>query len=81
VFSLVTADQAFLAAEHAAQHLQPDSWFFDMNSVAPARKRAAAKSVSASGARYVDVAVMAPVIPASLSVPLLVSGNMPTTQL
>ena len=75
VLSLVTADQALIAAEHAARHLQPESWFFDMNSAAPARKRDAAKSVSASGTRYVDVAIMAPVIPSALGVPLLVSGE------
>ena len=75
VFSLVTADQALVAANETARDVQPDSWFFDMNSVAPAKKRAAAKSISSSNARYVDVAIMAPVIPAALDVPLLVSGE------
>jgi 3-hydroxyisobutyrate dehydrogenase-like beta-hydroxyacid dehydrogenase len=48
--------------------------YFDMNSVAPDTKRAAALAVEAAGGRYVDVAVMAPVEPARLAVPLLVSG-------
>ena len=45
-----------------------------MNSVAPDTKRAAAKAVEAAGGRYVDVAVMAPVDPARLNVPLLIAG-------
>lgn len=72
--SLVTADQALAAARSAAAHLAPGAFWFDMNSVAPETKRAAASSVSAAGGRYVDVAVMAPVDPARHSVPLLVSG-------
>jgi 3-hydroxyisobutyrate dehydrogenase-like beta-hydroxyacid dehydrogenase len=45
-----------------------------MNSVAPDTKRAAAQAIAAAGGRYVDVAVMAPVHPARLGVPLLLSG-------
>ena len=75
VFSLVTADNAFAAAKETARYIQPEAWFFDMNSVAPSKKRASAKSISSSGARYVDVAIMAPVIPAALDVPLLLSGE------
>ena len=70
--SLVTADQALLAAESAA--IAPGTLWFDMNSVAPDTKRAAAAAISAKGARYVDVAVMSPVMPARTAVPLLVSG-------
>jgi 3-hydroxyisobutyrate dehydrogenase-like beta-hydroxyacid dehydrogenase len=74
IFSLVTADQAFLAAENAAQHILSGALYFDMNSVAPSTKCAAAKLVDAAGGCYVDVAVMAPVQPARLAVPLLLSG-------
>jgi 3-hydroxyisobutyrate dehydrogenase-like beta-hydroxyacid dehydrogenase len=45
-----------------------------MNSVAPDTKREAAAAIEAAGGRYVDVAVMAPVRPAALAVPLLISG-------
>ena len=41
---------------------------------APETKRAAAAAVEAAGGRYVDGAVMAPVQPAALAVPLLLSG-------
>lgn len=74
VISVVTADQALSAARDAAPSLPTDAFFFDMNSVAPDTKRAAAAVIDASGGRYVDVAVMAPVDPARMGVPLLVSG-------
>lgn len=74
VLSLVTADQALLAARDYAPPLGQGALWCDMNSVAPDTKRAAAEAVEAAGGRYVDVAVMAPVDPARLNVPLLVSG-------
>jgi 3-hydroxyisobutyrate dehydrogenase-like beta-hydroxyacid dehydrogenase len=73
VLSLVTADQA-LAAAQASEGLEFGALWFDMNSVAPQTKRAAAQEVTAHGGRYVDVAVMAPVHPKRTAVPLLVSG-------
>lgn len=74
VLSLVTADAALSVAQAAAPMLAKGALFCDMNSVAPDTKRAAAKAVEAAGGRYVDVAVMAPVNPARLAVPLFVSG-------
>ena len=74
VLSLVTADQAIAAAEQCAPHMAPGTLWCDMNSVAPDTKRAAARAVEAAGGRYVDVAVMAPVDPARLNVPLLIAG-------
>ena len=74
VLSLVTADQALHVAKNAAQHFPTGALFFDMNSVAPATKQAAAKLIEKAGGRYVDVAVMSPVYPAQMAVPLLVSG-------
>lgn len=71
---LVTADRALSAAREDAPLLSPGALWCDMNSVAPETKRAAALAVEAAGGRYVDVAVMAPVEPARLAVPLLVSG-------
>ncbi len=74
VISVVTADQALAAAQTAARHLEKAALFFDMNSVAPQTKRAAAQAIEAAGGRYVDVAVMSPVLPKRLATPLLVSG-------
>lgn len=74
VLCLVTADQALAAAQRCAPLLKAGALWLDMNSVAPGTKRAAADVIEAAGGRYVDVAVMAPVLPARLSVPLLVAG-------
>jgi 3-hydroxyisobutyrate dehydrogenase-like beta-hydroxyacid dehydrogenase len=72
--SLVTADQALAAAQAGAPHILPGTLWLDMNSVAPETKRMAAASIAATGGRYVDIAVMAPVHPAGRDVPLLVCG-------
>lgn len=74
ILSLVTADSALAVAEAAAPGLAPGALWCDMNSVAPVTKRAAARAVEAAGGRYVDVAVLAPVNPARMAVPLLLSG-------
>lgn len=74
VLSLVTADQAVAAAEAYASLLEPGTMWLDMNSVSPGAKRRAAGAVDQAGGRYVDVAVMAPVLPARHAVPLLVAG-------
>ena len=75
VLSLVTADQALPAAQTYASFLAQGALWCDGNSVAPETKRAAAKAVEAAGGRYVDVAVLAPVNPARLAVPLLLAGS------
>ncbi len=74
VLSVVTADQALIAAQQAARLISTDALFCDMNSVAPGTKQSAAQTIEAAGGRYVDVAVMSPVNPAGLATPLLVSG-------
>lgn len=74
ILSLVTADQALQAAADYAPLLRTGAIWCDMNSVAPDTKRAAAMAIEADGGRYVDVAVLAPVEPAGLAVPLLISG-------
>jgi 3-hydroxyisobutyrate dehydrogenase-like beta-hydroxyacid dehydrogenase len=74
VLSLVTADQTQRAAETAAKHLKTGTLFLDMNSVAPERKKAASEAITRAGGHYLDVAIMAPVQPKALAVPLLISG-------
>jgi 3-hydroxyisobutyrate dehydrogenase-like beta-hydroxyacid dehydrogenase len=75
ILSVVTADQALAAARAAAPHISAGALWFDMNSVAPGTKRAAEAAIEAAGGRYVDVAVMAPVLPKRAPVPLLLSGE------
>lgn len=75
VLSLVTADQALKAAQDYAPLLAPGTLWCDGNSVAPETKRAAVCAVEAAGGRYVDLAVLAPVHPARMAVPLLLAGT------
>lgn len=75
IFSLVTADRALEAAEMVAAHLDKGSLYLDCNSCSPSTKVAAAKIVEEAGARYIDVAVMAPVYPARHRTPLLLAGS------
>lgn len=75
VISVVTADQSLAAAEAAARAIRPGASFFDLNSVSPAAKQSAHQAITTAGGRYVDVAVAAPVRPALLTAPLLVSAD------
>jgi 3-hydroxyisobutyrate dehydrogenase-like beta-hydroxyacid dehydrogenase len=75
VLSLVTADAAVAVARDYAPLIAPGALWCDMNSVAPDTKREAAAHVVAAGGRYVDVAVLAPVNPARMKVPLLLAGD------
>jgi len=74
VFCAVTADQVREAARSAALGLGVGQLYCDINSAAPFRKAEAAALVEARGARYVDVAVMDPVLPKLHRTPLLLSG-------
>lgn len=74
VLSLVTADAALEAARSCASLLDRGAIWIDMNSVAPDTKREAARVIEAHGARYIDAAILAPVHPARLKVPILLAG-------
>lgn len=74
VFSLVTADQALVAAQDCAAHITAGTLWFDCNSCSPGTKRQASEVIEAAGGIYIDVAVMAPVHPKLHRTPLLVSG-------
>ena len=75
VISAVTATSARDVACAAAPHLSPGQLFLDLNSVSPETKRGNARVVEASGAEYVEAAVMAPVPPQRLGVPMLLGGR------
>jgi 3-hydroxyisobutyrate dehydrogenase-like beta-hydroxyacid dehydrogenase len=55
--------------------LRPGQIFLDINSVSPGTKRGNARAVEATGATYVEAAVMAPVPPQRLAVPMLLGGT------
>ena len=74
VISAVTAGSALAVASGLAGCLQPGQLFMDINSVAPTTKQAASNALQASGAIYIDAAVMAPVPPQRLRTPILLGG-------
>lgn len=74
VISAVTAASAAEAAHQAAAHLRVGQYFLDINSVSPETKRQDERAVQGSGAKYVECAVMAPVPPSGLRVPMLLGG-------
>jgi 3-hydroxyisobutyrate dehydrogenase-like beta-hydroxyacid dehydrogenase len=75
LLSTVTADQACIAAEGTAPHLRADHLYADLNSVSPDAKQRVARTVEASGARFVEIAIMAPVPPHGHRVPMLGGGE------
>ncbi len=74
VISTVTANQALAAAHQNAPTLGPGQLYADLNSVSPALKQAIDRVISATGAQFVEVAVMAPAPPYGHKVPMLVGG-------
>jgi 3-hydroxyisobutyrate dehydrogenase-like beta-hydroxyacid dehydrogenase len=76
VFSAVTASQAEAVASAAAAHLRAGQVFIDLNSVSPAVKQRNSVAIQQSGADYVEAAVMAPVPPQGIRVPMLLGGRV-----
>lgn len=74
VFSTVTSSSALEAAVATAPSLEPRHLYADLNSVSPALKQEIDRVVRGTGARFVEVAVMAPVLPYGHRVPMLLGG-------
>lgn len=74
VLNLVPPGSTLDAARDAFSHLAPGALWIDMTSVAPATKRAAAAVITAGGGRYVDAAILSPVLPRRRAVPILLAG-------
>ncbi len=74
LLSVVTASSAAEAAAQTAPYLQARHYYADLNSVSPETKCAIAEIISATGARFVEAAVMAPVPPYGHKVPMLLGG-------
>jgi 3-hydroxyisobutyrate dehydrogenase-like beta-hydroxyacid dehydrogenase len=78
IVAAVTAASSLDAAQAAKPFLRRDQYYLDINSVSPARKQETGKLID-DAARYVDVAVMAPVHPARHQTPTLLAGPHATT--
>jgi 3-hydroxyisobutyrate dehydrogenase-like beta-hydroxyacid dehydrogenase len=73
VISAVTAASSVEAALSVNAHLAGRPFVLDINSVSPGRKQQTAKLLGDT-ARYVDVAVLAPIHPARHKTPMLIAG-------
>ena len=74
IFSTVTSSSALDAATQNAPFLTPRHTYADLNSVSPALKQDIDRVIGATGASFVEVAVMAPVGPYGHKVPMLLGG-------
>jgi 3-hydroxyisobutyrate dehydrogenase-like beta-hydroxyacid dehydrogenase len=75
VISAVTASSAASVAKETAPLLKPGQMFLDINSVSPETKRKEARHFEKSKGRFVEAAVMAPVPPQRIKVPMLLGGK------
>jgi 3-hydroxyisobutyrate dehydrogenase-like beta-hydroxyacid dehydrogenase len=74
LFSTVTSSSALDAARAIATFLEPRHLYADLNSVSPAVKISIDGVIVDGGARFVEAAVMAPVLPYGHKVPMLLGG-------
>src|SRR5436189_2409688 len=72
IVSAVTAGSSIDAAQSVAPHISGDPYYLDVNSVSPERKREAAQLLEGA-ARYIDVAILAPIHPKRHQTPLLLA--------
>ena len=75
ILSAVTSNQAARAAEQNAPYLHSSLLYADVNSVSPALKQSIARTITAAGARFVEIAMMTPVPPYGHRVPMLAGGE------
>lgn len=74
VLSAVTASSDTEVAVGVAKHIRSGQIFVDINSVSPHTKQHGQQVIEAAGADFVEAAVMAPVPPYGLKVPMLLGG-------
>jgi 3-hydroxyisobutyrate dehydrogenase-like beta-hydroxyacid dehydrogenase len=73
IIAAVTASSSLEAAKSVAPHLAGNPYYLDINSVSPGRKQETARLLDGT-ARYVDVAILAPIHPKRHQTPLLLAG-------
>lgn len=75
IIAAVTASNALTVAQQAAAHLQPGSYFLDLNSASPTTKQHCAALINQAGGKYVEAGVMTSVPPYGIKVPMLLGGE------
>lgn len=73
VIAAVTAASSVEAAQSVAPHLRTQPFYLDVNSVSPGRKRQS-EALLAGKARYLDVAILSPILPLQHKSPLLIAS-------
>ena len=73
IVAAVTAASSLEAAQSVAPHIAGNPYYLDINSVSPGRKQETARLLDGT-ARYVDVAILAPIYPKRHRTPLLLAG-------
>src|SRR5215207_9837113 len=73
IVAAVTAASSLDAARSVAPHITGNPYYLDINSVSPGRKQETAQLLDGT-ARYVDVAILAPIHPRRHRTPLLLAG-------
>ena len=74
IIAAVTASNALTVAQQAALHIQPGTFYLDLNSASPATKQQCAALINAAGGKYVEAGVMTSVPPYGIKVPMLLGG-------
>lgn len=75
IISAVTASSAPHVAKESAPLLHPGQFFLDINSVSPEAKRGESRRFEKSKGHFVEAAVMGPVPPQRIKVPMLLGGK------
>jgi 3-hydroxyisobutyrate dehydrogenase-like beta-hydroxyacid dehydrogenase len=75
IVSAVTAASDVEVAEAASRCIARGQTYLDINSVSPHTKQHGQQCIEAAGGHYVEAAVMAPVPPYGLKVPMLLGGS------
>jgi 3-hydroxyisobutyrate dehydrogenase-like beta-hydroxyacid dehydrogenase len=75
IISAVTASAARDVARELAAAARPGQLCLEINSVSPKTRRENCRAIEQGGADYVEAAVMAPVPPQRLKVPILLGGR------
>ena len=73
IVAAVTAASSLEAAQSVAPQISGNPYYLDINSVSPGRKQETARLLDGM-ARYVDVAILAPIHPRRHQTPLLLAG-------
>lgn len=75
IISAVVSTEILVAAENVAPYLTPGQIYFDINSASPKAKREAADVIEATGAHFVEAAVMDLIPPRGHKTPMLLAGE------